>query len=380
MKKKALMYASVASMIQLFNMDNIRLLQELGYEVDVACNMKHGSTISDEKVSLMKSELETMGVHVYHIPVPRSVTNIKDICKSFWITRKLMNEQRYSLIHCHSPIGGAICRLANRLSKWYGQVRMIYTAHGFHFYKGAPKINWLLFYPIERICSCYSDVLITINQEDYALAKRKMKSKLCVYVPGVGVDLQKFKKVSLTEKSKFRILGVSDKDTVLVSVGELSTRKNHEVVIRALSKLNNPNYKYFICGLGPLEHRLEKLILDLKMQSNIRLLGYRSDIAEILNMADVYVFPSLQEGLPVALMESMAAGKAVACSRIRGNTDLVDSNGGVLFDPHSVDDCTMAIDQLLHSNLAKMGEYNSNKIRGFSKGAVRELMSKIYSK
>lgn len=380
MKKKALMYASVASMIQLFNMDNIRLLQELGYEVDVACNMKHGSTISDEKVSLMKSELETMGVHVYHIPVPRSVTNIKDICKSFWITRKLMNEQRYSLIHCHSPIGGAICRLANRLSKWYGQVRMIYTAHGFHFYKGAPKINWLLFYPIERICSCYSDVLITINQEDYALAKRKMKSKLCVYVPGVGVDLQKFKKVSLTEKSKFRILGVSDKDTVLVSVGELSTRKNHEVVIRALSKLNNPNYKYFICGLGPLEHRLEKLILDLKMQSNIRLLGYRSDIAEILNMADVYVFPSLQEGLPVALMESMAAGKAVACSRIRGNTDLVDSNGGVLFDPHSVDDCTMAIDQLLHSNLAKMGEYNSNKIRGFSKETVRELMSKIYSK
>lgn len=380
MKKKALMYASVASMIQLFNMDNIRLLQELGYEVDVACNMKHGSTISDEKVSLMKSELETMGVHVYHIPVPRSVTNIKDICKSFWITRKLMNEQRYSLIHCHSPIGGAICRLANRLSKWYGQVRMIYTAHGFHFYKGAPKINWLLFYPIERICSCYSDVLITINQEDYALAKRKMKSKLCVYVPGVGVDLQKFKKVSLTEKSKFRILGVSDKDTVLVSVGELSTRKNHEVVIRALSRLNNPNYKYFICGLGPLEHRLEKLILDLKMQSNIRLLGYRSDIAEILNMADVYVFPSLQEGLPVALMESMAAGKAVACSRIRGNTDLVDSNGGVLFDPHSVDDCTMAIDQLLHSNLAKMGEYNSNKIRGFSKETVRELMSKIYSK
>lgn len=380
MKKKALMYASVASMIQQFNMDNIRLLQELGYEVDVACNMKQGSTITDEKVSLMKSELETMGVHVYHIPVPRSITNIKDIWKSFWITRKLINEQEYSLIHCHSPIGGMICRLANRLSKWYGQVRMIYTAHGFHFYKGAPKINWLLFYPIERICSCYSDVLITINQEDYALAKRKMKSKLCVYVPGVGVDLQKFKKVSLTEKSKFRILGVSDKDTVLVSVGELSTRKNHEVVIRALSKLNNPNYKYFICGLGPLEHRLEKLILDLNMQSNIWLLGYRSDIAEILNMADVYVFPSLQEGLPVALMESMAAGKAVACSRIRGNTDLVDSNGGVLFDPHSVDDCTMAIDQLLHSNLAKMGEYNSNKIRGFSKETVRELMSKIYSK
>ena len=380
MKKKALMYASVASMIQQFNMDNIRLLQELGYEVDVACNMKQGSTITDEKVSLMKSELETMGVHVYHIPVPRSITNIKDIWKSFWITRKLINEQEYSLIHCHSPIGGMICRLANRLSKWYGQVRMIYTAHGFHFYKGAPKINWLLFYPIERICSCYSDVLITINQEDYALAKRKMKSKLCVYVPGVGVDLQKFKKVSLTEKSKFRILGVSDKDTVLVSVGELKKKKNHEVVIRALSRLNNPNYKYFICGLGPLEHRLEKLILDLKMQSNIRLLGYRSDIAEILNMADVYVFPSLQEGLPVALMESMAAGKAVACSRIRGNTDLVDSNGGVLFDPHSVDDCTMAIDQLLHSNLAKMGEYNSNKIRGFSKETVRELMSKIYSK
>lgn len=379
MKKKALMYASVASMIQQFNMDNIRLLQELGYEVDVACNMKQGSTITDEKVSLMKSELETMGVHVYHIPVPRSVTNIKDIWKSFWITRKLINEQEYSLIHCHSPIGGMICRLANRLSKWYGQVRMIYTAHGFHFYKGAPKINWLLFYPVEKICSYWTDTLITINKEDYALAKKKMKAKHILYVPGIGVNLSAF--YGQVDKKKMREkLGIPECAFLLLSVGELNSNKNHEIVIRAMKDLSCQSVHYMIAGCGDKKEYLEMLATRLGVVERLHLLGYRTDVKDLYQCSDVFVFPSFREGLSVSVMEAMASGKPVVCSEIRGNTDLVDSNGGVLFDPHSVDDCTMAIDQLLHSNLAKMGEYNSNKIRGFSMETVRELMSKIYSK
>lgn len=376
--KRALMYASVASMIQQFNMENIRLLLEQGYEVDVACNMEQGSTITQEKIEAMKQELESMGVNVVHIPIPRKVTAVGGIVKSFRASKQLMNERNYSLIHCHSPIGGMVCRLANRCSKGYGKAKMIYTAHGFHFYKGAPKKNWLMFYPVEWFCSRYTDVLITINQEDYTLAKRKMKAKQSVYVPGVGVDIEKFKYDLLSKEEARKELGLSDGDKVLLSVGELSVRKNHEVVIRALAKIDRSNCKYFICGLGSLQKQLEKLISVLHMESCVKLLGYRSDIARVLNISDIYIFPSLQEGLPVALMESMAAGKAVACSKIRGNTDLIDENGGVLFNPRSVDDCAVAIEKLLKSDLRSMGEYNAKKIHSFSKATVNEMMVEVY--
>ncbi len=376
--KRALMYASVASMIQQFNMENIRLLLEQGYEVDVACNMEQGSTITSEKIEAMKQELETMGVNIFHVPIPRKVTAIADIVNSLRITKCLLNERSYSLIHCHSPIGGMICRLANRLSKGYKKAKMIYTAHGFHFYKGAPKKNWLIFYPVEWLCSRYTDVLITINQEDYALAQKKMKAKQVMYVPGIGVDINKFTKHNTAEQDKQSELEKHEKTIVFLSVGELSARKNHETVIKAFAKIKDINFQYVICGLGPLQQHLEQLISDLHMTSQVQLLGYRSDISEILQSADVYVFPSLQEGLPVALMEAMAAGKAVVCSRIRGNTDLIDENGGVLFDPFSVDACAEAIQTLLRSDMSSMGEYNSKKIRPFSTEKINEKMYDIY--
>lgn len=376
--KRALMYASVASMIQQFNMENIRLLLEQGYEVDVACNMEQGSTITQEKIEAMKLELEAMGVNVFHIPIPRKVFAVGSIINSFRVSKQLMNERNYSLIHCHSPIGGMICRLANRFSKRYGKVKMIYTAHGFHFYKGAPKKNWLIFYPVEKICAFFTDVLITINQEDYTLAQKKMKAKQVVYVPGVGVDISKFSQQNTVEQGKQSALGIDEKAVVLLSVGELSVRKNHEIVIKALAKLQNKRFHYIICGLGPLQQQLEQLVSELHMTSQVRLLGYRSDISEILASSDVYVFPSLQEGLPVALMEAMAAGKAVACSKIRGNTDLIDENGGVLFDPSNVDSCAEAIQTLLRCDMRAMGEYNTNKIRFFSTEKVNEMMKGIY--
>lgn len=379
--KRALMYASVASMIQQFNMENIRLLLEQGYEVDVACNMEQGSTITSERIDAMKQELKEMGVNIVHIPIPRKVTAIGEIVKSFRVSKELMNDREYALIHCHSPIGGMICRLANRFSKGYGKTKMIYTAHGFHFFKGAPRKNWLIFYPVEWLCSRYTDLLITINHEDYALAQKKMKAKNVQYVPGVGIDLQKFSqsKIDKFENEKRKELGIPEDATLLVSVGELSTRKNHEIVISTLAQLQNKNIQYIICGLGPLQQHLERLISELHMTSQVRLLGYRSDISEILASADVYMFPSLQEGLPVALMEAMAAGKAVACSRIRGNTDLIDENGGVLFDPTSIDDCATAIDNLLRLDFEAMGEYNAKKIRSFSKDIVNKMMVEVYS-
>lgn len=376
--KRALVYASVASMIQQFNMDNIRLLIDSGYQVDVACNMKQGSTITIEKIESMKQELEMMGVKIYHIPIPRKITAVGEIIESFNFTRKLINEREYALIHCHSPIGGMICRLANRCSNRYRNSKVIYTAHGFHFFKGAPKRNWLLFYPVELACAYFTDILITINQEDYALAQKKFKHTKVVYVPGVGVDTKKFRS-NLPKKNNLRqSLEIDNNDILLVSVGELSTRKNHEVVIRALAQIENNSLKYVICGLGSLQDYLEKLVSDLQIESQVFFLGYRSDIADILNISNIYVFPSLQEGLPVALMEAMACGKAVVCSKIRGNTDLIDEKGGALFDPKDSESCMLAIKDLLNRDLTEMGKYNRKKVEGFSREKVEDCMRKIY--
>ena len=378
MKKRALMYASVASMIQQFNMANIRLLLESGYEVDVVCNLEQGSTITPEKIAAMRSELEGMGVRVIHVPIPRKISAIGEIITSFRMSRQIIAQGEYSLIHCHSPIGSVLCRLANRFSGRYGKAKMIYTAHGFHFFKGAPLLNWLIFYPMEWFCSWFTDVLITINHEDHDLASRQFRARQVAYVPGIGVDLEKYRPDSSGRAEKLAELGLCGADTILVSVGELSVRKNHEVVLRALAREQDPHYQYLICGLGHLKEQLEQLVEELGIRDRVHFLGYRNDIAQILNIANIYVFPSLQEGLPVALMEAMAAGKAVACSRIRGNTDLIEEQGGILFDPRSVDDCADAIGRMLNADYEQMGRFNTQKILGFSRETVGRQMADLY--
>lgn len=375
--KRALMYASVASMIQQFNMENIRLLLELGYEVDVACNMEQGSTITSEKIEAMKQELKEMGVNVVHVPIPRKVTAVGDIMKSFRASKQLMNAREYALIHCHSPIGGMICRLANRFSKGYGKTKMIYTAHGFHFFKGAPKKNWLIFYPVEWLCSRYTDVLITINHEDYTLAQKKMKARNVQYVPGIGVNTEHISKVFSIRDQLCEQLGIPMSAKLMISVGELNDNKNHQVVVRAMKDLPS-DIHYLICGQGDSAPVLTEIAQQMDCEKRLHLLGYRSDVLAVVKSCDLFVFPSKREGLSVALMEAMAVGKAVACSKIRGNTDLIDENGGVLFDPTDVDACAEAIQTLLRFDLSAMGRYNADKIQSFSMERVSKMMKELY--
>lgn len=378
--KRALIYASVASMIQQFNMENIRLLIDIGYQVDVACNMKEGSTISAEKVQAMEMQLQKMGCRVCHIPIPRRITDLRGIIQSFTMTRKLLNSENYDLIHCHSPIGGMVCRLANRCSHSYKNTKMVYTAHGFHFYKGAPRKNWILFYPMERFCGRFTDTLITINKEDYALAKQKFhlkKNGKIEYVPGIGIDLKRITAMPEIKDELRKDLHISKGDIILLSVGELNDNKNHVVVIEAMSHLSS-NIHYAICGQGPNKDKLEVLAENLKLKRQLHLLGYCDNVPSIVKSCDLFVFPSKREGLSVALMEAMACGKAVACSKIRGNTDLIDEKGGALFDPENSDSCMRAIKDLLNRDLTEMGNYNRKKVEGFSREKVEDCMRKIY--
>lgn len=191
-KHRALMLASVASMIDQFNMQNIQLLLNAGFEVDVVCNCKEGNTISDERVQDLIECLAKKGVKVIHVPIPRKITDVKGILSSLKTVKKMCNRNKYSLLHCHSPIGSVVARVAAKSSRKKYGTKVVYTAHGFHFYKGAPKQNWLIFYPIEKVCSFMTDVLITINKEDYRFAKKHMNASQIKYVPGIGVDTGKF--------------------------------------------------------------------------------------------------------------------------------------------------------------------------------------------
>ena len=378
-QKKALVTASVASMIDLFNMDNIRILQEMGYEVHVASNFEFGSITSQERVDAFRKELAQAGIKAYHIPIPRSIGDVGNIIRSYLQMKRLCKKQQYDIVHTQSPIGGVVARLAARKLRKSG-TKVIYTAHGFHFYKGAPKQNWILFYPIEKYLSRDTDLLITINKEDYRRAQRFHAGKVC-YVPGIGVDLERFADKTKDLDRLRQEFGLSEEDFVVLSVGQLSKRKNQETMIRAMAQIQDVHVKYIAVGLGECEEEDRKLIQDLGLEGQVILAGYRDDVDAFLQVADCFAFPSLQEGLPVSVMEAMAAGVPVVCSEIRGNTDLIaDGVEGLLVEPEDVKGYARAVVKLKeHPDLAE--EYRKRafeKIEKFDVKRVHGKMQKIY--
>ncbi len=375
--KKALMLSSVASMIDQFNMENIKILKNLGYEVHVLANFSFGNTTSDERTKEFKEELENMGIKVYNVPIPRKITAIKEMISSYKKIKKVCSENNYDILHCHSPIGGVLARFAFKDFRKKGG-KLIYTAHGFHFFKGAPIKNWIIFYPIEKFCSRYTDCLITINKEDYKRAKN-FKAKEVKYVPGIGIDTKKIKDIKKNRKilNEFNIKD----EVVLVSVGELSNRKNHKVILKALEKVKG-NFKYIICGQGAKKEELIKLSKELNFQEKVEFLGYRQDVKEILKASDIFCFPSKQEGLPVALMEAMASGLPVICSDIRGNKDLIENKkGGYLLKSYDIDEYSIKIQELIENKFLReeMGNFNLEKIKDFDRKKVNTIMEEIYN-
>lgn len=377
------MLASVASMIDQFNMPNIQLMKDMGYEVDVATNFLKGSTCSNEKIVALKETLKGMNVRCFQIDFSRNVFNISENLKAYKQTKKIIDENNYALIHSHSPIGGFLSRIAARNARMNG-TKVIYTAHGFHFYEGAPLMNWLIFYPIEKTCSRWTDVLVTITHEDYQLAQKKMYAKKVVYVPGVGIDTTHFapKEGDVAINAfKREELGFSKEDTIMLSVGELNKNKNHEIVLRAMAQLGRKDLHYVVAGRGDLKEYLEQLAQELGISSQFHLLGFRTDVKELFKMADFFAHPSFREGLSVAVMEAMANGLPIICSEIRGNTDLIEDNkGGYLFKPAEQDTAYQALKNIMESSDRKsMGLYNLKKAEGLDVKAVLEVMRRIYA-
>lgn len=364
-----ILYITTISRTMNFFKSFVSELVKNGHTVEFACNCEEP----------IDSFYDGIVSKTHNLPFSRSPLD-KSNRIAYKSLKNLVESGEYDIVHCHTPIAAMLTRFACRKVRKKG-TKVIYTAHGFHFYKGSPKLNWLLFYTTEKICSYFTDVLITINKEDYALASKKLKTKTVEYVPGVGISIDKFTEPSVDIQNLRSSFGFKNDDFVLISVGELSARKNHEVIIKSLGNLNNPKLKLLIVGDGNLEQMLKALTKELKIENQVVFAGYRKDICDLLHMSDAFVFPSLQEGLPVVLMEAMAAGIPIICSRIRGNVDLIDDEkGGYLVNPKDVDSIAEAIKALLknYDTLQEMVKTNLDTIKNFEIKRINEKMFNVY--
>lgn len=325
--KNVLIITTVSGFVPQFEMNNVQILQKMGYCVHYASNFQNPHYGFDNQ------RLEGTEIICHQVDFERSPYCIRNNLKAYRQIKSLLKEISFDFIHCHTPMGGVIGRLAvesfRRKQQQRKEIKILYTVHGFHFFRSAPLVNWIFYYPVEWWLAHYTDYLITINKEDYKRAKqfRLRRGGKVWKVNGVGIDIEAYRYISINCEKKRKELGINTDEFVLLSVGELTRRKNHQIVIQALAAMKQEckrnRVRYFICGEGPERSRLTRLIRKNGLEKIVFLLGYRSDIKELLAIANCFIFPSKQEGLPVALMEAIAAEKVCICSDIRGNRDLV---------------------------------------------------------
>ncbi len=367
---KILYVTTVSSTINAFFKAHIEMLVNDGHTVELASN--EDLPIDDF--------YETLGCKYHQISFSRSPLTIDNI-KAYRQLKNVIKNGEYDIVHCHTPNASVITRLVCRKFRKNTGLKVFYTAHGFHFYKGAPKLNWLVYYPIEKICSRFTDKLITINKEDFELAKNKFKAKSVHYVPGVGIDLSRFENVQVDRNAKRREIGVPEDAFLLLSVGELNENKNHQVIIKALAKLNNPNVHYAIAGIGDKKDYLLSLAKELEISENVHILGYREDIPELNYSADVFCFPSIREGLGLASVEALACGLPTVAARNRGTNEFVVPNkNGFLCGYDSISDFANSISELVNNRLV-YELFKSNaalSIEKYSVINVINIMKNIY--
>jgi glycosyltransferase EpsD len=349
--KKVLFVATVLKKhINVFHLPYLKWFQDNGYETHVCARNDYEKF---EKLELTYCD------RFYDLPFERSPFNRGNLCV-YAELKKIIQENDYDIIHCHTPIGGALTRLAARKARNNG-TKVIYTAHGFHFFKGAPIKNWLMYFPLEKMLSKYTDCLLTINEEDYKISSKKFKADNSIMVKGVGIDTQKFMPITTNERENLRIdYGFSKDDFILIYVGELSFRKHQDLLIKTVHILKDKikNIKLLLVGNGELTNEYKSVAKKLKVEKHVEFLGFRKDVNKLMSIADIAVSSSRQEGLPVNIMEAMGVGLPIVATDCRGNRDLIsDGKNGFLVSDNNKDFAekieTLYLDEILKNNMAK---------------------------
>lgn len=369
-KEKILFVATVDKKhIIKFHTPFLRWFQEQGYEVHVACAGNAVIPYCDVKHS---------------IPFERSPLRINNV-RAYKLLKRVIDAYGFKLIHCHTPMGGVIGRLAARGARKRG-TRVLYTAHGFHFYKGAPIWYWLLFYPVEKWMARYTDHLITINDEDYQTAiNKKFKAGVISFIKGVGIDINRFQQTTPERRKVLRqSYGYSENAFILIDVAEIRAVKHQDILIRTMQMLVNdiPSIKLLLVGDGDKTNHNIELAQELGLEGVVDFLGYRNDIPELMGLSNVAVSASEREGLPVSIMEAMAVGLPIVASNCRGNRDLVRNECNGMLVKLDETEYVRSI-KSLYSEPTKANLYSqcSRKlIEEFAIGKIGEVMADLYMK
>lgn len=354
MRKVLFVATVVKTHIMEFHIPYLKMFKEIGWETAVAAKNDY-----ENPNDLIIPYCDMY----YNIPFERNPLSPRNL-RAYKNLKKIIDCGEFEIVHCHTPVGAMLTRLAAKRVRKRG-TKVIYTAHGFHFFKGAPAVNWLLYYPVEKWLARYTDVLITINKEDYERAKNFRAGKV-YYVPGVGIDLKQFNVGYMDKDKRRKEIGVHTDDFVLLSVGKLIPQNNHEVVIQALSFLKQEDrlehLEYIICGQGAYECELRKMAVKLGVEKHIHFLANRTDIAEICNCSDAFVAMSQQEKLPIALMEAMACGLPIICSNTRGKTNLIINMRTGIVVNNEPEDVARTIERI-RKNSTLRGQLSSAALR-----------------
>lgn len=361
--KKALIVATIGGFLPVSEINNATLLQELGYEVHYAANMNIKIYEFDEQ------KLIDHGFILHHIGFSKNPFQFKKLADGISAVRHIIEEEQIDVVHCHTPVGGVVGRMASHRAKT-AKPYVIYTAHGFHFYKGAPKLNWLLYYPVEYLLSKITDCIVTINAEDYARAQ-KMCSKKCIRIPGVGINLKRFVPKEKNEHEKFRI----------ISLGELNKNKNHSTIIKAIASLNDADITYEIYGNGPLKEELQELISSYGLESQVHLMGFTMENEKVLAEADCCVFPSYREGLGLAGLEAMACKVPLIVSDNRGTREYArHGKNAIVCEPGNVTQFAEAIMRIKEEKeyAMQLAENAYETVQSFSAEKSTKIMRRVY--
>lgn len=328
---KILITSTDVMMIQ-FLVSHAKYLNTKGHHVDIACS--HADGYGSEGYHEKLRQILPSCSNVFDISMGRSPFSSK-IRDGYKQLKSIITSGNYDLIWTNEPVMSVATRLASKSVRKKG-TKVIYVVHGFQFFKGAPLRNWV-FYPVEKYFSSYCDGVVNINWSDYNLAKTHLCCKKVYHIDGIGLNTSKFRDAVIDRSYKRKELGLNDEDVAVVSVGEVRSIKNQETILRAIASLNNPSLKYIICGCGDLEEYLTKLASDLGVGCNLKLLGHRYDIPEILKACDIYAQPSLREGLGIAALEAMSAGLPILTSNVQGMVDYSKTGiTGYCLDPYDV--------------------------------------------
>lgn len=371
--KKVLLTATVQSHICQFHRPLVEMLRESGeFEIHVAARNNLA-----EKNGLKLDFADK----VFDVPFERSPFSPKNI-RAYKQLKRLIDDTHYDYIHCNTPVGGLVTRLAAGKSRKQG-TQVFYTAHGFHFYKGASWKNWLIYYPVEYWMAKKTDKLITINDEDQRLAQRKFPCRI-ERIHGVGVNPERYHAVDAEQAAALKAAhGFSPQQRLILCVGELLPNKNQQMAIDAMKQVVQtfPDAVLLLAGNGPQRPLLEQRIREYGLEESVKLLGYCTDLEEYQRISEISVSCSHREGLPLNLIEAMLTENPLVVTHNRGHDELVvDGENGYLLNVDDVDGLADRLTSLLaQPELARrMGACGRERALPYGVPAVKQELKEIY--